>query len=325
MRSRLSLLTAALILAAVTLPLHAQGFTPAKPVEFVAHTGPGTGADTLVRFIASAMEKEKILPVRMQVVNKPGGGGLTAIAYLAEKRGDPYTLGTYASVWIVNSLMREEAKFTMKDLTPVAQLLSEPALLVVKSDAPYRTLKDFIDAAKVSPGQLKQSGASVGGRDWMVRQLLTKHTGANWAFISFPAMGERMGAVLGGHANIMVLEPQEAGEHIRSGSLRPIAQVHDKRLPTFPNVPTIRESGFEVPNVPQLRGVVTTPGISGEALAYWQDAFARLAKSPTWKKYLAENQLGDVFLTGAELGGFIDDYSNTIRRILLEGGMKVVR
>jgi len=319
------LFTATLILAAVALPLHAQGFTPAKPVEFVAHTGPGTGADTLVRFIASAMEKEKILPVRMQVVNKPGGGGLTAIAYLAEKRGDPYTLGTYASVWIVNSLMREEAKFTMKDLTPVAQLLSEPALLVVKSDAPYRTLKDFIDAAKSSPGQLKQSGASVGGRDWMMRQLLTKHTGANWAFISFPAMGERMGAVLGGHANIMVLEPQEAGEHIRSGSLRPIAQVHDKRLPTFPNVPTIRESGFEVPNVPQLRGVVTTPGVSGEALAYWQDAFARLAKSPTWKKYLAENQLGDVFLTGAELGGFIDDYSNTIRRILQEGGMKVVR
>ena len=325
MRSRLSLLTAALILAAVTLPLHAQGFTPAKPVEFVAHTGPGTGADTLVRFIASAMEKEKLLPVRMHVANKTGGGGQTAMAYLVEKRGDTHTISVYTGIWISNPLMLPEARTTMKDLTSVVRLLAEPGLIVVRSDSPIKTFKDFIDAAKKNPGQRKQSSASLGGRDWMVRQLLMKNTGANWAFISFPNFGERVGAVLGGHVDMMFIEPQEAGEHIRSGSLRIIAQISDRRLPPYPNIPTVREAGFDIVDVPQVRGIIAPPGISREALAYWEDLFARFAKSPSWRKYLEDNVLLDAFLRGPELSKYVDDYSEIIRGILRDGGVKVVR
>ncbi|MGH6691188.1 MAG: Bug family tripartite tricarboxylate transporter substrate binding protein, partial [Gammaproteobacteria bacterium] len=152
-------LLAGLVLALIApLTAAAQGFKPAKSIDVVVHTGPGGGNDVLARFIASAMEKEKLLPVRMQVVNKPGGGGATALAYLVEKRGDAHTLGLFAGTWITNALMREEAKFTVKDVIALARLALEPAVIVVKQDSPYRTLKDFVDAAKQQPGQLKQSG-----------------------------------------------------------------------------------------------------------------------------------------------------------------------
>jgi putative tricarboxylic transport membrane protein len=315
----------ALTLAAIASPIAAQGFKPTKPVEFVVHTGPGGGADVLARFIAIAMEKEKLVPVRMYVVNKTGGGGQTAMAYLAEKQGDAHTIAPFLSLFFTVPLMSAEAKVTMKDLTPVVRLLYEPAMIVVKNDSPYKTLKDFIDAAKQNPGQRKQSSASLGGRDWMVRQLLMKNTGANWAFISFPNMGERIAALLGGHVDMMFIEPQEVGEHIRAGNVRIIAQISDTRLPPYPNVPTVKEAGFDIPNVPQVRGIIAPPKISREALVYWEDLFARFVKTPSWRKYLEDNVLVEAFLRGAELNTYVDEYSETIRGILRDGGVKVVR
>jgi len=325
MKSRSVVFITTFFLAAFALPLHAQGFKPNKPIEFVTHTGPGGGGDVFARAIAAAMEKEKLMPVRMQVINKTGGGGATAMAYLAEKQGDTHTIATFTGVWFTNPIMRAEAKITMKDLTPVVRLVLEPGMIVVKNDAPYKTLKDFIDAAKQSPGQLKQSAGSLGSRDWLVRQLLMKHTGANWAYISFPGGGERIAALLGGHVNMMVIEPQEAGEHIRAGNMRVVAAISEQRIAAFPNAPTIKEAGFDVPNVPQPRGIIAPPGIPADVVAYWEDLFAKFVKTPSWRKYLEDQLFDDGFQRSAELNKFIDQYSEVTRGILREGGVKVVR
>ncbi|HET9405561.1 MAG TPA: tripartite tricarboxylate transporter substrate binding protein [Burkholderiales bacterium] len=318
------------LLMAAVFPMLAAGpavaqFKPSKPVEFVTHTGPGGGGDVFARGIAAAMEKEGLMPVRMQVANKTGGGGLTAMAYLAEKKGETHTIAVFTGIWFTNPIMRKEAKFTMKDLTPVVRLVLEPAMIAVKSDSPHKTLKDFIDAAKQKPGELKQSAGSLGSRDWIVRQLLMTHTGASWAYISFPGGGERIAALLGGHVNMMVIEPQEAGEHIRAGNLRVIATVSDKRLPAFPDVPTIQEAGFKIPNVPQVRGIVAPPGIPPEAVAYWEELFARFIKTPSWQKYLADNMFQDGYMRSAELAKFGDEFSESTRKILTAGGVKVAR
>lgn len=324
MKHHSAVFLAALALA-VALPAQAQGYKPSKPVEFVTHTGPGGGGDVLARAISTAMEKEKLVPVRMQVVNKTGGGGATAMSYLTEKKGDPNVIAVYTGLWFTNPLMREEARVTMKDLTPIVGLVLEPAMIVVKNDAPYKTLRDFIDAAKKTPGQLRQSAGSIGARDWIWRQLMMKNTGANWAYISFPGGGERIAALLGGHVNVMLIEPQEAGEHIRAGNMRVLAVVADKRLPAFPNAPTIKEAGFDIPNVPQVRGIVGPPGMPAEAVAYWEDVFGKFVKTASWKKYLDDNLFDDGFQRSAELAKFIDQYSETTRNILREGGVKVVR
>jgi putative tricarboxylic transport membrane protein len=298
---------------------------PTKPIEFIVHTGPGGGGDVLARFIAQAVEKEKLSPVRMQVNNKPGGGGLTAMNYVVEKKGDAHAIAIFTGVWLTNPLTQTEAKVTIKDMTPVVRLVLEPAVIVVKADAPYKTLKDFIDAAKKNPGQLKQSGGSITSRDNVIRQLMMKNTGANWTFISFPGGGERIAALLGGHVNMMVIEPQEAGEHIRAGNMRVLAQVSEARLPGFPNVPTVKEAGLDIPNVPQVRGIVAPPGIPADAVAYYEDLFGRLVKTATWKKYLDDQQFQDGFQRHEELSQFMDQFTDRMRGILKEAGAKVVR
>lgn len=325
MQTRTSAIVVAIALGMAAMSGYAQGFKPQKPVEIVVHTGPGGGGDVLARFISTAIDKEKLSPVRLQVMNKPGGGGLTAMAYVAEKRGDTHSIALFTGVWFTNPIMRPEAKVTMKDLTPVVRLVLEPAMIAVKADAPFKTMKDFIDAAKQKPGELKQSAGSIGSRDWVIRQLLMKNTGANWAYISFPGGGERIAALLGGHANLMVVEPQEAGEHIRAGNLRVIAQATDKRLPAFPNVPTLKEAGFDVPTVPQVRGIVAPPGVPPEVVTYWEDLFAKLVRTASWKKYLEDNLFEDGYQRSADLAKFGDEFSDAMRTILREGGMKVAR
>lgn len=316
------LLAAAAVLAAA--PAAAQ-FKPTKPIEVIVHTGPGGGADVLARFISSLVDKEKLAPVRMQVNNKSGGGGLTAMNYVVEKKGDAHAIAIFTGNWMTNPLTQTEAKVTVKDMTPIVRLVLEPAVIVVKADAPFKTMQDFIDAARKNPGHMKQSGGSITSRDNVVRQLIMKNTGTNWAFISFPGGGERIAALLGGHVNMMVIEPQEAGEHIRAGNMRVLAQVSEKRLAGFPNVPTLKEAGLDVPNVPQVRGVVAPPGMPADAVAYYEDLFARIVQTASWKKYLEDNQFQDGFQKSAELSKFFDEYTERMRGILREAGAKVVR
>ena len=298
---------------------------PTKTLEVIVHTAPGGGNDLLARAVAQMLEKEKLLPVRMQVINKPGGNGAVAASALSEKKGESNVLGFITSVWIANPLTTSEAKVTLHDLTPVVNLLREPAVFAVRSDSPYKTLKDFIDAAKAKPGELKQSGGSVTSRDNIIRQTLQTSTGAKWAFVSFQGGGERLAALLGGHVDMMVIEPQEAGEQIRAGKLRVLAQIADKPLPSYQNVPTLKQAGFDVVATPQIRAVVAPPGIPKEALAYYEDMFLKLSKTASWKKYVEDYQLEDGYSNGADLGKSITQIEKDMRTQFQVAGMKLVR
>ena len=303
----------------------AADWKPTKTVEVIVHTGPGGGNDLLGRAIAQMLEKEKLLPVRMQVINKTGGNGAVAAAALAEKKGDPHTLGLITSVWIANALTTNEAKVTVHDLTPVARLLMEPAVFAVRADSPFKTLKDFIDAAKAKPGELKQSGGSVTSRDNIIRQTLQQHTGTKWAFVSFQGGGERLAALLGGHVDMMVIEPQEAGEQVRAGKLRVLAQIAEKPLSSYPNVPTLKQAGYDVVATPQIRAVVAPPAFPKDALAYYEDLFGKLRQTASWKKYVEDNQLEDNFGNGAELAKAIEQIEKGMRPQFQQAGIKLVR
>lgn len=315
----------ALAIALPSSPLHAQAFAPTRPIEFVVHTGPGGGNDVLARAIANMVEKEKLLPVRMQVVNKPGGGGIAAMSYMGEKKGETHTIALFANTWFIGPLLSKEARITMSELTPIVRLVTEPGLIVVKSDSPYKTLRDFIEDSKKRPGELKQSGGSIGSRDNIVRNLLMKHTGANWAFISFPGGGERMAALLGGHVQMMILDPQEAGDRLRDGTLRLVAQVAEKRLAAFPDVPTVLEAGYKIPNYVTIRGVVGPPEMPAEALKFWEGFFAKLVKTAAWQKHLKDNLFEDGFMSTAEMQQFTKEQPGVLRELLTAAGLKVYR
>jgi putative tricarboxylic transport membrane protein len=302
-----------------------QEFKPNKSIEVVVHTGPGGGSDLFARAIAELLQKEKLVSQRLQVVNKSGGGSAVAMSYLAEKKGETHTIGFFTGVWVTNPLTTAEANVTLKDLTPVARLVLEPAVIVVKADSPFKNMKDFIEAAKKSPNQLRQSGGSVTSRDNLVRLLIQKATGTQWTFISFPSGGERLSNLLGGHVQMMVIEPQEAGEQIRAGNLRVIASLTEKRLASLPDVPTIKEQGIDVPLIPQARGLVAPPAVPRDVVQYWEGVFDRFVKTATWKQYVEQNQFEDGYLKGPALSKFFDDLTVQMRDVLKEAGAKVVR
>jgi putative tricarboxylic transport membrane protein len=315
--------TAALI-AGSAAPALAQ-FTPTKQIEVVVHSGPGAGNDVFGRAVISAIEQEKLMPVRMQISNRVGGGGTTAVNYMMSKAGDPHVLAVFTSLWVSNPLVEKRAEHRMIDMTPISRLILEPGVIVVRGESPFKSLKDFIEAARKNPGGLKQSGGSILARDNLVRQTLQAATGVRWAFISFPGGGERIAALLGGHVDMMVMEPSEAGELIRSGKVRALAQVTSKRVAGYEKVPTLKEAGFDVPEVPQARGLIAPPKIPAAAVIYYETVLSKLAKSAAWQKILKDNLLESAYLNSKDTVAFLGDYEKQLRVVLTQAGATLVR
>ena len=325
MNRRLLLTTALAMGAALLAPAAQAEWKPTRPIELVVHSGPGGGNDVMGRALVAAIDEAKLSPVRIQVSNKVGGGGATAASYLNEKKGDPHVIGIFTSVWLTNPLVQQEANVSMRELTPISLMVLEPALFVVRADSPYKSMTELMDAAKANPGKMKQSGGSPLARDALVRTVLQAKTGGRWAFISFPSGGERISALLGGHVDMMVIEPQEAGELIRSGKIRALAQVTDARLPEFKDTPTLKEAGFDVPNPPQPRGILGPPGMAPDVLAYYVDLIARANKSPGWQKFLRDGILEEKLLGPKETAEFLAKTETQLRGILTDSGVKLVR
>ena len=325
MNRRIFLTTALAMGAALLAPAAQAQWKPTRPIELVVHSGPGGGNDVMGRALVAAIDEAKLSPVRIQVANKVGGGGATAASYLAEKKGDPHVIGIFTSVWITNPLVQQEANVSIRELTPISLMVVEPALFVVRADSPYKTMSELIDATKANPGKMKQSGGSPLARDALVRTVLQAKTGGRWAFISFPSGGERISALLGGHVDMMVIEPQEAGELIRSGKIRALAQVTDSRLPEFKDTPTLKEAGFDVPNPPQPRGIIGPPGMAPDVLAYYVDLIQRANKSPGWQKFLRDGILEENLRGPKETFEFLSQTETQMRGILTESGVKLVR
>jgi len=325
MRQRLLLACVTFLAAAgVPLPGFAE-FVPSQTIDLVAHGGPGSGNDVMARRLATIIEQEKLTPVRVQVSNRAGGGSTTASSHLVNKKGDTHTISVFTVVWVVDPLTQEAAHIRLNDLTPITRLVTEPALIVVRPDSPFKTLADFINAAKEKPGKLRQSGGSITSRDNVVRQLLMKISGADWVYISFPGGGERIAALLGGHVDMMMMDPSEAGDQVRAGKLRVLAQISEQRLEGFKDIPTVVEAGYKIPDVPQTRGIVGPPDMPADAVAYYEKLFERLRKTESWKKFLVENLLEEVNENSAATRAFLTTYEAQLREILKEGGVKVVR
>ncbi|HEX9446146.1 MAG TPA: tripartite tricarboxylate transporter substrate binding protein [Candidatus Binatia bacterium] len=303
----------------------AQSYRPSRPVELVVHSAPGGGSDVFARAVVEMVEKEKLLAQPIRVVNKTAGAGLEAMAYLAEKKGDDHTIAVFTNTWVATPLTSKEAKYSVQSLTPIVRLVLEPTIAVVNAKSPYKSMNDFVDAAKKDPMGLKQAGGSVTAIESLTGLLVQSATGARWTFIPTPAIKDRIANLLAGTVQIIIPQPQDVNEHIASGRMRPIAAFTERRLAVLPEVPTIHEQGIRMPIIANARGILAPPGIAPAVAAYWEDFFARLARTPSWKSYLEENQVEDVFLRGAAMGPFFEEQIGLMRSVLQQAGVKVER
>jgi putative tricarboxylic transport membrane protein len=306
------------IIFCAALAICLVGVARAQNYELVVHSAPGGGSDVFARALIEMLEKERLLAQPLAVVNKTAGASAEAMAYLAAKKGDGHAIAVFTNTWLATPLTRKAPEHTIKDFTPLVRLVLEPTIAVVRADSPYRSLPDFIEAARRNPGALKQAGGSLTAIESLTGLLLQSATGAKWTFVSTPAVSDRLLNLVAGKVDIVIPQPQDANEYIAAGKARAIAAITERRLRALPEVPTVKEQGISIPIIANVRGIVGPPLMPASAVQYWQDLFARLAATPAWRSYVAENQVEDVFLRGPQLASFLDEQVELMRRVLRE-------
>jgi len=322
---RLHLLSLSILLATSFIAGCAQTYQPSRPVEIVVHSAPGGGSDVFAREIVAMVEKERLLPQPLRVVNKTADASLEAMEYLVAKKGDDHTIAVFTNTWVATPLTSAKARYSVKDLTPIVRLVLEPTIAVVNANSPYRSMNDFVAAARKSPDTLRQAGGSVTAIESLTGLLLQSATGTKWTFVPTPAIKDRIANLLSGSVQIIIPQPQDVNDHIAAGRLRPIAALTEKRLTVLPQVPTIKEQGINVPIIANARGILAPPGVANEVVKFWEDFFARLTQTASWKKYVADNQVEDVFIRSGELGPFFDEQTTLMRSVLQQAGVKLAR
>ena len=305
MRSRYTLVRSLLLCAALLLPatVQPQSF-PTKPIEVVVHTNPGGGADLFGRYVVDIINREKLLPQPVTVVNRAGGAHAVAANYVASRRGDPHVVLTIAHSSFLVVPAASGLDLGLDKFVPLALYGLDSHSVTVRADAPHKNLKDLIAAAKRAPKSVIAGIGTMGGTGHMLGHMLEKHTGVRFNYIGLKGGGEAILGVMGGHYQVCFENVSEIMDHVKANKLRVLAIGSEKRLPYLADVPTLKEEG--VPLVAGLgRGFVAPAGIPKEAEAMLIAVFEKAHRTPAWKDYATRNVFDDVFLQGEEFGQWL--------------------
>lgn len=307
-----------LCVAAVAANAIGAEWRPAQPVKLVVHTSPGSGADLFARHIAEIIKQGALLPVAAEVVNKGGGGGAVAINFLAERRGDPTHLMSVTNVFLTTPL-RQKGLPTYRDFRPVAVMAHDTNAIQVLATSPYRTIKDLLDAARAQPKKVAHAFGAFGGTDHIIGYQLGKATGVQFNYVAFKGGGEATTALLGGHVDFVTGNPGETRAHVQAGKLRVLAVIGEKRLPVFPDVPTLKELGINLGGTfAVFRGFVAPADVPREAVDAYAAVLRRVMEAPAWKRYVADNDLAEEYLGPAQMARFLEGRNADLARVLGE-------
>ncbi len=316
-QTRLSLIILATIILVIAGSISAFAAYPEKPIEFVVHQAPGGGSDLFARGIVDMLTREKIITVPMPVLNKAGGSGAVAVAYVAEKKADPYTI--LAVTTPVLSTMAKR-NMSLDEFIPVCRLVIDPNVLTVRANSPYKDVTELIAAAKKARKSIKMGVGSIGGTDHMCGHMIGRAAGVEFNIIGFKTGGEAFTALLGGHVDFSTTNPSEMAGQLHAGNLRFLATLTDKRLPYMPNVPTMKEKGIDLVFL-QGRGFFLPKGVPVEVVKYFETAFDKLSKTAIWKKYVNENMLLEAYQNGSEYKAWLGSEMPLYTKNLKEMGL----
>jgi putative tricarboxylic transport membrane protein len=280
---------------------------PARAISFVVPYAAGGGSDILIRSLDKIAQDLKVFPQSFTISNVAGGSGFTGKAQAAAKPADGYTLTIGDDSSVFGQLLGQ-APMKYTEFTYIARLVTDPNMVVVRNESPFKTLKDWLDAAKAKPKGVSVGGTGIGNADHVQIANIEKKTGISVNYVSFDSGGQVMTNLLGGKVDSAMANPSEAYEQMRAGKVRALGITTDKRISDLPDVPTLKEQGVDYV-VAQFRGVAGPKGIPADVVAYLEEAFRRVAKSEAWKTdYLAKYQQVDGYMSSAEFTAFMDTY-----------------
>ncbi len=262
----------------------------------------GSTSDIITRAIAKGAERELRQPV---VVELKGGGRTVNLAMIAIAKPDGYTLAATPDAYTITTPMLEKVPYKSLRLTPIAsQGMAQHTALLVRSDSPWKTAKEFVDYAKKNPGRIKYTPAAVGSGMHVAMEVLAKKEGIQW--VNIPTRGDAQGIpmLLGGHIDACSSGVGSWEEHVRAGTLRVLLTHGEVRSPEFPNVPTQKELGYEYVNR-TVQYILGPPGLPQHIVGKLEAAFAKARETPEYRKVLEQLKLQALNLNSKELDRYL--------------------
>jgi putative tricarboxylic transport membrane protein len=311
-----TLLAAPVVAPALARRASAQGKYPSRPIEVIVPYAPGGGTDNLMRMIVGIIDENKWSPVPINVVNRAGGSGAVGYTLLLSKKGDPYTIAG-GTPTVVSGKVEGRIKGDHRDgIQNLAIVAVDDLTLAVKSDSKYQTIEDFLKAAKERPGQLTVGGTSTNSEDHIFTYLMETAAGIKVKYVPFNSGGEVTTALMGGHIDAAVENPNEIVAQVEAKKAKYLAVASLQRLKDARDVPTFKEKGLDVV-WEQMRSVVGPANMGDEAQKWWEATLKKVTETPKWQEqYIKRNLLTPVFWTGEEANQYMDGLRSKYEKAL---------
>jgi putative tricarboxylic transport membrane protein len=303
-RGLFTLAGAALAAAAFAGTAAAQSLLT-RPLELVVHTSAGGGTDVFARAVGDLLSRDKGINQAVTISNRTGGSGGVAFNYIKTKKGDPHVVLTIATGTLLTAASRPELGLGLENYTPIAFFALDPQAIAVPADSKFRTMKDLVEAGKREPNAIPAAITSATGTGRLLLYLLDRETGARFKFVSFKGGSEATTAVLGGHVPFTPENLSEMISMVESRKMRVLAVTSEKRLPGVPEVPTLKELGYNI-SVGTGRGFAMPAGVPKESAAAMEAAMKRVHDSKAWKDFASRNHYEDYYMGGAEMAKYLE-------------------
>jgi tripartite-type tricarboxylate transporter receptor subunit TctC len=284
--------TAAAATLATGAPTMAQAY-PSRPVTLVNPFPPGGAVDTVGRPFAARFEKFLKQPAVIET--KSGAAGAVGAQFAANARPDGYTLLLHivslAGFAEVDKLFGREPKFTRASFIPIARFTEGPMALYVNEKQPYKTLKDLVDDAKKRPNGIIFSSSGIYGALHLPTALFMQAAGIQMRHLPTAGGGPALNALLGNNAQVLVSSIAAANAQARAGKVRALASFSAKRAAAIPDVPTLKELGYDV-EFSLWVGMFAPKGTPDAIIKTLREDCAKTVKTPEFAKAIAN--IGDV-------------------------------
>jgi tripartite-type tricarboxylate transporter receptor subunit TctC len=314
------------LLAALTCA-PASAWEPTKPVEIVVAAGAGGASDQMARMIQAAVQKNNLMKQPMVVSLKGGASGAEALIYMKSGQGDPNRLLIAYSL-IYTLPLAAKIPFDWRELTPAAIVAFDQFILWVNANAPYKSVKEFADAAKAANPPFKMGGTGSKREDHILTAFIEKRTGAKFAYLPYKSGGEAATQLVGGHTASNVNNPSENVEEWRAGQVRALCVFDGERIgyknkvtsdQSWNDVPTCKEQGLDV-QYTMLRGIFLPGKQPPDVTAFYVDLLKRLVQTSEYKDYMEKQALKPVFLTGPDMVKFLEQDETLHKQLMTDAG-----
>jgi tripartite-type tricarboxylate transporter receptor subunit TctC len=276
-------------LAAVPAAAPAQTGWPDKPVTMIVPFPPGGVADTVARPVAEALARELRQPVVVE--NKAGAGGALGIGLAARAPADGYTvLLSLSSISILpeaDAVLNRKPAYLLSQFKPIARFTADPTVLVVRADAPWKSLADFIGDARRHPGTYNYGSSGNYGTMHVPMEMLKANAGFRMTHIPYTGAGPAIVALLAGQIDAIASGPSTVVQQIQAGKLRALAHWGDQPLAALPGVPSLAQSGYPV-RFAQWSALFVPSGTPDDIVQRLRAAAAKAASDPALRQVVAK-------------------------------------